>query len=183
MEKSRHPVTATIAWKKMIVASFWVNVVASSDLLNMEQRLFIYQQFGLNTKFAYLLSRCFFAHPSKLSNVKLGERCFFNHHVFIENGASITLGNNVCLGPGVKLLTTTHRMGGSNRRVGNSCVRSPILIEDGCWIGAGVTILPGVRIGKGCVIGAGAVVTKSCKPDGLYIGVDARRIKDLAHAR
>ncbi|MCR4913326.1 MAG: acyltransferase [Lactobacillus sp.] len=55
----------------------------------------------------------------------------------------------------------------------------PVKIDDGCWIGANVTILPGVHIGKGCVIGAGAVVNKDCEPNGVYVGVPAKRIKDL----
>lgn len=52
-------------------------------------------------------------------------------------------------------------------------------MEDGCWLGGNVTVLPGVTIGRGCVIAAGAVVTKSCDPNGLYAGVPARRIRDL----
>lgn len=55
----------------------------------------------------------------------------------------------------------------------------PTLIKDGCWVGANVTIIPGVTIGEGCIIAAGAVVTKNCEPDGLYAGVPAKRIKDL----
>ena len=54
-----------------------------------------------------------------------------------------------------------------------------IFIGDGCWIGANVTILPGIEIGTGCIIGAGALVTKNCKPNGLYVGVPAKRIRDL----
>lgn len=40
----------------------------------------------------------------------------------------------------------------------------PVMIEDGCWIGGGVIILPGITIGKGSVIGAGSVVTKNIPP-------------------
>ena len=36
----------------------------------------------------------------------------------------------------------------------------PIHIEKNVWIGANVTVLPGVTIGKGSIIAAGAVVTK-----------------------
>ena len=55
----------------------------------------------------------------------------------------------------------------------------PVKIDDGCQIGANVTILPGVHIGKEYVIGAGAVVNKDCEPNGVYVGVPAKRIKDL----
>lgn len=54
-----------------------------------------------------------------------------------------------------------------------------ITVGDGCWIGTNVTILPGVNIRNGCVIGAGSLVTKDCEPNGLYVGVPAKRIKEL----
>jgi maltose O-acetyltransferase len=56
---------------------------------------------------------------------------------------------------------------------------APIAVEEGAWIGGGVIVLGGVRIGRGCVIGAGAVVTRDCEPNGLYVGVPARRQRDL----
>ena len=42
--------------------------------------------------------------------------------------------------------------------------RRRIVVEDSCMIGANVTILPGVRIGKGCIIGAGSVITRDVPP-------------------
>ncbi|WP_249354641.1 DapH/DapD/GlmU-related protein [Rhodococcus sp. USK13] len=53
------------------------------------------------------------------------------------------------------------------------------MVGDGCWIGAGAIILPGVTVGEGCVVGAGAVVTRDCSPNGLYVGSPARRVRDL----
>ena len=58
-------------------------------------------------------------------------------------------------------------------------VLKPVTIEDGCWIGAGVTILPGVVIRAGCVIGAGSLVTKSTEADCLYYGNPAKKVHDL----
>lgn len=53
------------------------------------------------------------------------------------------------------------------------------MIEDGCWIGACTTIMPGVKIAKGCVIGSHSLVLKDTEPNGLYTGIPAKRIKDL----
>jgi len=53
----------------------------------------------------------------------------------------------------------------------------PVVIEDECWIGANVTILKGVTIGRGSVVAAGAVVTKSCEPYSIIGGVPAKLIK------
>lgn len=47
-------------------------------------------------------------------------------------------------------------------------------IGEDCWIGARVTILPGVSIGKGCVIEAGAVVGRDVPDFALARGVPAK---------
>ena len=52
-----------------------------------------------------------------------------------------------------------------------------IQVESDCWIGAGVTILDGVKIGKGCVIGADTVVTKNIDDYCIVAGNPARIIK------
>jgi acetyltransferase-like isoleucine patch superfamily enzyme len=51
-----------------------------------------------------------------------------------------------------------------------------IVIEDDCWLGTGVKVLDGVRIGRGCVIGAGAVVTKNIPPYSIAVGIPAKVI-------
>jgi maltose O-acetyltransferase len=55
----------------------------------------------------------------------------------------------------------------------------PVVIEDGCWIGGGVIILPGVTIGRGSVIGAGSVVTKSIPANSLAVGNPCRVIRKI----
>ncbi|WP_166668670.1 acyltransferase [Lactiplantibacillus plantarum] len=54
-----------------------------------------------------------------------------------------------------------------------------ITIGRGAWIGADVKILPGITIGSGSVIGVGSVVTKDTEKDSLYVGIPARKVKDL----
>ena len=53
----------------------------------------------------------------------------------------------------------------------------PVVIEDGVWCGANVTILKGVTIGRGSVVAAGAVVTKSFPPYSIIGGIPAKLIK------
>ncbi|MBE5959640.1 MAG: CatB-related O-acetyltransferase [Lachnospiraceae bacterium] len=58
--------------------------------------------------------------------------------------------------------------------------KGPIIIEDDVWIGFGVIILSGVRIGKGSVIAAGSIVTKDVPPYSIWIGnsVKKKRFSD-----
>jgi acetyltransferase-like isoleucine patch superfamily enzyme len=52
-----------------------------------------------------------------------------------------------------------------------------IVIEDDVWLGVGVIVLDGVRIGRGAVVGAGAVVTKDLPPNSISSGAPARVVK------
>lgn len=55
--------------------------------------------------------------------------------------------------------------------------KGEISIEDGAWLGYGVIVLSGVRIGKGAVIGAGSVVTTDVPDQAVAAGVPARVLK------
>jgi acetyltransferase-like isoleucine patch superfamily enzyme len=54
--------------------------------------------------------------------------------------------------------------------------RRGVVIEDDCWLGAGVVVVDGVRIGRGSVVGAGAVVTRDVAPYSVIAGVPAKPI-------
>lgn len=110
-------------------------------------------------------------------DVTIGSGSFINAGCFFDAGP-ITVGNKVALGPNVVLASGTHEIGPSSGRAGKN-LWQPVVVEDGCWIGANATILGNVTVARGCIIAAGAVVTKSTEPDGLYAGVPAKRIKDL----
>lgn len=114
-------------------------------------------------------------------NISIGDRVLLNYNVqLIANygEAHITIGDDVQIGPGTLVCTSTHEIGNETARAGNRLYKD-VSIGIGSWIGANVTILPGVNIGRGCVIGAGALVNKSTEPNGLYVGVPAKRIRDL----
>jgi maltose O-acetyltransferase len=112
-------------------------------------------------------------------NLSIGRRTFVGRQSFLDAPvASLRVGQNCAMAAGVRLLTVTHREGGHDGRAAER-VHLDTTIGDGCWIGAGATVLPGVTVADGCVIGAGAVVTKNTEPDGVYVGVPARRIRDL----
>lgn len=113
--------------------------------------------------------------PARLS---IGRGCFIGTGCYFENTAKVVIADDVWIAAHCRFMTASHQIGPAGHRAGKD-ILAPIAIESGTWIGAGATVLPGITIAEGCVIGAGAVVTRDTEPNGLYVGVPARRIRDL----
>jgi maltose O-acetyltransferase len=92
--------------------------------------------------------------------------------------ALIVIGADCDIGPSVEFITGSHVIGASSRRAGIGTVK-PIVINDGCWIGAGSRILGGVTIGSGAVVAAGSVVIRDVPENVLVAGVPAVVKKEL----
>ena len=108
-------------------------------------------------------------------NVHIGKNVIVNYNCTFLDTAPITLGDNTKIGPDCHLLTADHPRDHVERR--KHRVRGkPITIGDDCWLGANVTILPGVTIGNGCIIGAGSVVTKDVPDDKIWVGNPAQPV-------
>lgn len=56
-----------------------------------------------------------------------------------------------------------------------ACLGGGAVIRDGSFIGLNATVRDGITIAERCLVAAGAVVVKDTEPDGVYIGVPARR--------
>lgn len=110
--------------------------------------------------------------------LEIGKSCWINVSCFFDLGASITIKNNVSLGQQVLMMTSSHPIGSLERRA-MDFVAKPVTLENGTWIGARATILPGVTVGSGAVVAAGAVVTKDVAPNTLVGGVPAKVIRVL----
>lgn len=108
--------------------------------------------------------------------ITLGRGCYVNRSSYIRS--NVAIGDDVLIGPFVKLVSDTHALGPHAKR-GGAFGQTHITIEDGVWIGAAVTVVGDVRIGAGSVVAAGAVVTKDVPPDVLVGGVPAAVIRDL----
>ena len=90
-------------------------------------------------------------------NVKRGKNFRSNSkncHIDGRNG--IILGENVWIGPSVKIISQNHNLSKYSEYIKGD----PIIIGDNCWIGAGAISLPGVQLGNHTVVAAGSVVTK-----------------------
>ncbi|KAF3798832.1 putative acetyltransferase C18B11.09c [Colletotrichum gloeosporioides] len=111
-------------------------------------------------------------------NVIFGKNCFANFNMTILDVSLVTIGDRVQFGPNVSIYTAGHDTSVLSR-IKFVEYGLPVTIEDDCWIGGGVTIMPGVKIGRGTTVGSGAVVTKSLPAYSVAVGSPARVIKKL----
>lgn len=108
----------------------------------------------------------------------IGARTFINWGLVSLDVATVTIGDDVQIGPGVQLLTATHPLDHDLRREKWEAAM-PIAIGDNVWLGGGVVVCPGVTIGRNTVVGAGAVVVRDLPEGVLAVGNPARVVREL----
>ncbi len=129
------------------------------------------------------------------ANVNIGDDCILQDFIYIRAGAhgeviirngcmvnsfcrffghgGIEVGEHTQIGPGVTITTTHHDI--TDKGLSEDFLK--VTLGRRVWIGANVTILPGVTIGDNAVIGAGSVVTGDIASNSIAVGVPAKVIK------
>jgi maltose O-acetyltransferase len=111
-------------------------------------------------------------------NTYFGDCVFVNYNCTILDNILVRIGNHVMFGPSVSIYTAAHALQAEARIKGLE-VAKPVTIEDNVWLGGGVIILPGVRIGKNAVVGAGAVVSRDVPANTIAVGNPARVLREI----
>lgn len=128
-------------------------------------------QIGANTEIKdYVIIQSF-------TSVVIGEHCQINPFTVLYGG-EIYIGNNVMIAPHCVIASGNHDFKQLEKPMIHAGIltKGPIIIEDDVWIGANVSIVDGVKIGKGAVIAASSCVTKNVGPYEIYAGVPAKKI-------
>lgn len=152
---------------KLIIFHTLVNGIAGAWIVPLRVRNILYKIAGMRINTRMISAKNIFLSKK----VSIGTDSFINTSCVFEGW--VTIGNNVYIGMGCTFVTSNHKIGEPIKRAGE-LESKPIYIEDGCWIGANCTILPGVTIRKGTVIASGSVVKNDCESNSLYAGVPAR---------
>jgi len=117
--------------------------------------------------------------PNPCRRLTIGEDTIISSNSLFNLEGTITIGRNVMVSQFVRIYTSRHEMGGSERRFDPAFSVLPVVIEDGAWIGTSAIILPGVTIGRGSVVSAGSVVRRDVPPNTLVSGVPAEIVREL----
>jgi putative colanic acid biosynthesis acetyltransferase WcaF len=113
--------------------------------------------------------------------LKLGKSCWIGEDCWIDNLAPVTVGDNACVSQGVYLCTGSHDWSDPAFRL----ITRPIMIHDGAWVAARVSVGPGAVIGQHAVVGFGSVVSGTVPPYEIHVGNPAAfyRRREIAAPR
>lgn len=134
-------------------------------------RLSIYRVFGMKIGNSNFFDSGFRFYSPK--NIEIGENCSFGHYTKIWAYNKVFIGDYVQTAIGVTIVSGSH----DSTNYSPLTQEQEVFLEGENWIGANVTILGGVRIGKGSIIGAGAVVINDIPPYSIAVGIPAKVIK------
>lgn len=112
-------------------------------------------------------------------DLTIGDNTWVGHRCLISASSYIKIGKNVDIAPNVYIGNGTHEITPDKERIASIELSKDIVIGNGCWLCANVTILPGVTIGDKCVVAAGSVVTKSYGNMKLLAGIPADVKKNM----
>ena len=119
----------------------------------------------------------------RLCGFSIGEKVYIGEDIIVasvisEKSCELVIKNRVAIGPRVTLLLSSDANWSKLMNKINY-IKSYIILEDDCWLGAGVIVLPGIKIGKCSIVGSGAVVTKDVPPYTVVAGVPAKIIRKI----
>ena len=113
-------------------------------------------------------------------NLHIGKKVFINSGSMFVDLGGIYIGDHVLIGPNVTIASVNHRLEPSERR---NLDLDSVCIHNNAWLGANVTVTPGVIIGENAVVAAGAVVTRDVPPNAVVAGIPARVIKVIKNTK
>ncbi|MBE7023527.1 MAG: sugar O-acetyltransferase [Ruminococcaceae bacterium] len=136
----------------------------------------------LKKMFAEIGNDCYIEPPLHSNwggkHVHFGKNVYANFNLTLVDDTHIYVGDYTMIGPNVTLATAGHPILPELREKAYQ-YNAPVKIGKNCWIGAGVTVVPGVTIGDNTVIGAGSVVTKDIPSNVVAVGNPCRILREI----
>ncbi len=109
-------------------------------------------------------------------HIHLGKNIFINQNVTFVDLGGIFIEDHVLIGPTSRIITVNHLIDPSERR---GLEVQSVIIKKNAWLGANVTVLPGVTIGQNSIVAADSTVTKDVPDNIIVAGTPAKIIKSI----
>lgn len=101
-----------------------------------------------------------------------------NSNCWINASGKVLIGKNVLIAPNVAITSSSHRHDLCYNIKDQGMKISDVTIEDNVWVGAGVAILPGVKIDNSSIIAANSVVKFNVERESIMAGSPAKKVAD-----
>lgn len=159
-------------WKKILWYLVSLSVFRSGICPFSCMKVFILRMFGakigkgvvvkpfVNIKYPWLLT--------------IGDYSWIGEKVWIDNLSEVSIGSHCCISQGAMLLCGNHNY----KKPTFDLMIQPIILEDGCWIGARSTICSGIKCMEHSVLTVGSVATGDMEAYGVYAGNPAVKIRE-----
>ncbi len=145
----RNPISLSSSWKKICLRLFGAKI-GKGVLIKP----------GVNIKYPWLL--------------QIGDHSWIGENVWIDNLASVSIGNHVCISQGAMLLTGNHNY----KKSTFDLMTGNIKLEDGVWIGAKSIVCPGVHCHSHSILAVNSVATTDLESYSIYQGNPANKIRE-----
>lgn len=162
--------------RSFLICSFWhiINVFFLQNPLNPSSKLkiILLRLFGARIgKGVVLKPGINVKYPW---NLEIGDYSWIGEKTWLDSLAPIKIGSNCCISQGAYFCTGNHDWSDPTF----SLIVKQINVEDGAWVGARATVLPGVTVATHSIITAGSIISKDTAPYMIYSGIPAVRVKE-----
>jgi len=111
-------------------------------------------------------------------SIRIGSDTWIGQQCFLHGAGGLVIGKSVGIGPGVRIITSSHRDPGPSLPIMEGPIDfEPVTVGDHSDLGVGALVMPGVSIGRGVQVGAGAVVVSDLPDLAVAVGVPARVLR------
>lgn len=131
-------------------------------------------------KSGFTLDNCYESSESThdFSNLIIGDYCHIARDIMIDLTARVTIGDQVLIGAGSKILTHTSAQGRTLEKYISHTV-CEVIIGDSVYCGVNTIIQQGCVIHNNSIIGAGSLVREDVLSDTFVAGIPAKLIRTL----
>lgn len=148
------------------LAWYFINIFFLKNSLNVSSglKVFLLNLFGAKVGKGVVIKPCVnIKYPWKL---QIGDYAWIGEEAWIDNLSAVTIGSNVTISQGAMILTGSH----DHTKETFDFISFPVVLEDGCWIGARAVVYGGVTCGTHSILGINAVAENNLQPYTIYKG-------------